>query len=291
MLGLLPKRSAMRCSPLRPTRSIFPGEVPIAMNDILCTSDLTPTSVTALRFALREADHFSSSVTLLHVISKGGEAERSDATKKLAQQIKGADGTERVNVRLVEGKFMERIAEESTQGHGLTVVGTHGPKGLRQNLFGADILKLVRSLNTPSLVVQEGSDPNVNMDRIVLPVAGHSDIEKLLGMVCDLAKRHASEVHVYQLMRPNESPSDELLANKLHMLNRLQEEGLRYVEANEPSTTFSVGFAGPTVEYASRIGAGCIAIKAHASDEYRYIADAEKERILVNEALIPVLCA
>lgn len=261
------------------------------MKDILCTSDLTPTASTALRFALREADHFGSSVTLLHVLTKSGEEERASISDRLIRQIAEANGTERVNVRLVEGKFMERIAEESAHGHGLTVLGTHGPRGWRQNLFGADILKLVRSLATPSLVVQEASDPNKVMDRIVLPVAGHADIDKLLTMVCELAKRHASEVHVYQLMRPNESPSDELLANKLHMLNRLQDEGLRHVEANVPSTTFSVGFAGPTIDYATRIGAGCIAIMAHASDEYRYIADAEKERILVNESFIPVLCA
>jgi len=30
---------------------------------------------------------------------------------------------------------------------------------------------------------------------------------------------------------------------------------------------------------------------AKASDEFRYIADAEKERILANEARIPVICA
>jgi hypothetical protein len=54
---------------------------------------------------------------------------------------------------------------------------------------------------------------------------------------------------------------------------------------------FSVGFAEPTIRYAQRIDAGCIAIMAHASDELRYLADAEKERMLTNEPGIPVLSA
>ena len=125
----------------------------------------------------------------------------------------------------------------------------------------------------------------------MLPVAGHADIDRLLSTVCFLARTYAAEVHVYQLMRPNESPSDMLLANKSTMLERLRQEGVQHVEVNDPSKMFSIGFAEPTIQYADRIGANCIAIMGKASDEYRYMADAEKERILANEAHIPVLCA
>jgi hypothetical protein len=121
-------------------------------------------------------------------------------------------------------------------------------------------------------------------------VAAHSDIGRLLDVVVALATVFAADVHVYQLVRPGESPSDELLANKLRMLERLQKENLRYEEVNEPSTTFSIGFAEATIKYAERVGAGAIAIMSHASEEYRYIADAEKERILTNAPRIPVLC-
>jgi hypothetical protein len=172
----------------------------------------------------------------------------------------------------------------------MMVLGTHGPRGLRQNLFGTDILKLVRMVHVPSLVVQEQSPREDRLDRLVMPVAGHHDLSGLLDAVCLLARLHATEVHVYQLMRPGEQPSDQLLDNKRSMLYRLEEEGIRHVEANEPSTMYSVGFAKQTVDYAQRIKADCIAIMARASDEYRYIADAEKEHILTNAAYIPVLC-
>jgi nucleotide-binding universal stress UspA family protein len=261
------------------------------MKDILCTTDFTAASDTAMFHALRIADRAGSHVTLLHVVDKGGEKAKEEALARMAEQINGAGAQGRVTPLVLEGHFMERIAEESARDHQMVVLGTHGPRGLRQNLFGADILKLVRLLAIPAFVVQEKSPRTELLERIVMPVAAHSNMGKMLDMVCTLARLCAAEVLVYQLMRPNEEPSEDLLANKRDMLYRLQEENLRHQEVNEPSTIFSVSFAEPTIRFAERINAGCIAIMAHASDEYRYIADAEKERMLTNEACIPVLCA
>ncbi|HMC97246.1 MAG TPA: universal stress protein [Flavobacteriales bacterium] len=263
------------------------------MKDILCTTDLSPVSDNALRHALALAERLGSKVTLLHVL---GRKERTperqvEVEEAMDRQASTTHGAERIARLVLEGEFIERIAQESAKDHAFMVVGTHGPHGLRQNLFGADILKLVRRSAVPTLVVQENSTVPGALDRIVLPVAGHASITKLLDGVCLLAHAYSAEVHVFQLMRPNERPSDELLANKLLMLQRLKAENIRHVEANEPFVEFSVGFAGPTITYASRIGAGAIAIMAHASDEYRYIADAEKERLLTNDAFVPVLCA
>ena len=257
--------------------------------DILCTTDLSSAADTALAHALRLAERADAKVTLLHIRTKG--EEDVEAVAAMEHQVARLGGGERVRTLLLTGNYMDQIARESANGHALVVVGTHGPRGLRQSLFGADILKLVRKLEVPALVVQEQSALQDGMSKIVMPVASHANIDDLMDMVCGLAKLHAAEVHVYQLVRPNEEPSDELLDNKRRMLYRLQDEGIRYQEVNEPSTLFSVGFAEPTIRYAQRVGASCIAIMSHASDEYRYIADAEKERMLTNDAHIPVLCA
>jgi nucleotide-binding universal stress UspA family protein len=265
----------------------------MASTDILCTTDLTAASDRALGYALRVAERADAQVTLFHVAGAGEHDApgRLRAVAAMEDQVKRANGGSRVRTLLVEGNFMERIAEESAKGHQLAVLGTHGPRGIRQKLFGADILKLVRKLAIPALVVQEESSDTNLMDRIVVPVAAHSDLPRLMNIVCHLARLCAAEVHVYQLMRPHEEPSEDLLNNKRDMLLRLRDEGIRHLEVNEPSTIFSVGFAEPTIRYAQRVGAGCIAMMAHPSDEYRYIADAEKERLLTNDAHIPVLCA
>lgn len=264
----------------------------MATTDLLCTHDLTAASDAALTKALALAGRMGCRITVLHVTKPGMDEEAiGSVQQQLHERIEQLGGHGSVDLLLSEGHFMDRIAEQSGKGYALAVIGTHGPHGIRQNLFGADILKLVRSMAVPTLVVQEGYDAQDRMTRIVLPVASHHDIDHLLDAVCALALLHNSEVHVFQLMRPNEQASDALLKNKLHMLERLQREGIRHVEANEPSTSYSIGFAGPTADYAKRIAAGCIAIMSHASDEYRHIADAEKERALTNEGLIPVLCA
>lgn len=258
------------------------------MKDLLCTTDLTPASNAALRQALALADRMGARVTLLHVLGK--TEQRAQVQAAMEHQVESVGGTG-VRIVLLEGDFKDVIVEQSGKDHGLLVMGTHGPHGLRQSLFGADILKLVRRSHVPSFVVQAASKLDDGLSKIVLPVAGHSDITKLLDIVCAVAKANGAEVHVFQLMRPGEQPSDELLRNKLAMLERLEEEGIPHVEANVPQAGFSVGFSGSTVQYATSIGAGCIAIMAHASEEYRYIADAEKERLLANEAFVPVLCA
>lgn len=261
------------------------------MKDILCTTDFTPAADTALFHALCLADRAATGVTLLHVVDKGDEKARNEALARMEEQITQANGQGRVKPLVLEGHFMDRIAEESARDHLLVVLGTHGPRGIRQSLFGADILKLVRKLAVPAFVVQAESPRRESLDRIVMPVAAHKTVGRLIDMVCLMARLCAAEVQVFQLMRPNEEPSDDLLANKRDMLYRLQDEKLRHLEVNEPSTIFSVSFAEPTIRYAERVEAGCIAIMAHASDEYRYIADAEKERMLTNDAHIPVLCA
>jgi nucleotide-binding universal stress UspA family protein len=261
-------------------------------HDLLCATDLTLAADQAVRSAVVIAERIGKQVTLLHVLNKEERSEEGQEAvmeAMRAQALKGG-GNDRITYKLLDGDFMKRIAEETHQGHSLLVLGTHGPRGLRQTLFGADILKLVRHSAIPSLVVQEGTRTEGLLKHIVLPVAAHKDIERLLELVCVLAKAFASDVHVFQLQRPNEDPSEELLANKLKMLNYLEARGVPYHEVNEPSTSFSIGFAGSTIAYAQRIGSGCIAMMAKASDEYRYIADAEKERLLVNDALIPILC-
>lgn len=262
------------------------------MADLLCTTDLTPASDNALRHALAMGDRLGARISVLHCMGRGarGADAKAQARAAIEHQLEAA-GAAGVRILLPEGDFMTEIGEESKRGHQLLIMGTHGPKGLRQTLFGADILKLVRRSAVPCFVVQAESPIDQELSRIVLPVAGHRDIDRLLDAVCLLAKAWAAEVHIFQLMRPGEAPSDDLLRNKVRMMERFEQEGIRHHEANEPSSSFSVGFAPATIGYAQRIGAGVIAIMAHASDEYRYIADAEKERILANEARIPVLCA
>lgn len=259
--------------------------------DILCPTDLTPAADAALAHAAHIAARSGASITLLHVLDKHERKDGgADAGTQLDRAARGIDPAVKVTEVLRDGDVLKQIIAEADKGHGLMVAGTHGAHGLRRSLLGTDILKLVRHVAIPTLVVQEAAAP-ADIARVVMPVSGHADIRSLLDAVSLLAGLYAAEVHIHQVMRPGEQPSERLLANKALTEQRLATDGIRYVDATEPSEVFSAGFAEQTIRYAERIGAGCIAIMAKASDEYRWIADAEKERLLMNGPRIPVLCA
>lgn len=262
------------------------------MKDILCPTDLSDTALKGVQYADMLAAGLNSSVSLLHVINKAdsqGEA-RIAAKTKMDHQVSHVQQAP-ITCHFRDGEFMEEITRESTDGHAMMVCATHGSRGLRQSLFGTDILKLVRRVEIPSLVVQAHSKLPNSLSTIVMPVASHKGIDHLLNAVSMLATAFGSEVHIYQLNRPGEHPSEELLTNKKHMGEYLTKVGVKHQFVEESETSFSVGFAAQTIAYSDRIGAGCIAIMSIASDEYRYIADAEKERMMSNEPGIPVLCA
>ncbi|MBL7962449.1 MAG: universal stress protein [Flavobacteriales bacterium] len=258
------------------------------MNDLLCPVDLSGAALVAADLASDLARRTGGEVTLLHVTDRKEESE--DAAAALEAFRSRTNGQAPMRTLLRNGDFLEEIGLESARGHALLVCGTHGARGLRQTLLGADILKLIRRSAVPSMVVQEHSTTAFGNGPLVMPVSGHANTAPLLDAVCMLARLGGNSVQVYQIMRPGESPSDQLLENKRKALYRLQEEGIRHEEVNEPMQGFSVGFAMQTIAHAARAGAACIAIMAHASDEYRWIADAEKERLLTNEPGIPVLC-
>ncbi|MBV6404399.1 MAG: universal stress protein [Flavobacteriales bacterium] len=262
------------------------------MRDLLCPVDMTELAGTALAHAVRLARASTASVTLLHVRDKHeregpvGDQVQAEMEALVKRQGDGAP----VRTLYRDGNFMKEIAAEAATGHAMMVAGTHGPRGLRQNLLGADILKLVRHVRLPSWVMQVHSAAR-RVERLVVPVSGHERIDGLLDAITGLARLDDTEVHVYQVMRPNEGASERLQANKQRMLRHLVQTGIRTVEVNEPSTVFSVGFAEQTLRYAERVDAHGLAFIVDASDEYRYIADAEKERLIANKYDIPVLCA
>lgn len=260
------------------------------MKRILCPTDLSSTGDHAIDTAASIASRAGTPLDILHVVHNS--AARDEAATDLAQiaamlRAKGIDCEGQVR----EGDIFHAIPEAiAAADHDLMVLGTHGLRNLKQKLLGADVLKLARKVKVPSVIVQERASAN-SFERIVMPVAGHKDVKGLLDAVCTIAKIHGSEVHVFQAMRPMDRPSEQLLKNKRDMLYRLQEEGIKHIEANVPPETFSVGYAQHIIGYAKNVGAGLIAVIADASPDMTHLADAEKERMLFNDAHIPVLCA
>ena len=65
--------------------------------------------------------------------------------------------------------------------------------------------------------------------------------------------------------------------------------GVKVEDVSEPSTVVSFGFAKQTLLYAENNNFDLIAIMAHASSEHSYFANADKEKMLMNEKGIAIL--
>ena len=261
--------------------------------NILCPTDLTLAADVALTYAGSIAKHASGNITLFHALSKkDAKGNGVDMRKTHADNL---DHMAKQGVKVTEvqreGAYLKEITTEAGNGKAMMVVGTHGVQGLRQEMLGSDMLKLVRQVPVPTLVVQLYASRKVDMQRIVMPVAGHDDITPLLDAVCLLAKAFGSEVDVYQQLVEGDATSNALLRNKLKMIERLGKEGIKHHEVNEAVGKFYEGFAVRTIRHAHKVGAGCIAIMAKASGEHKKIADKEKQEMLTNAKGIPVLCA
>lgn len=263
------------------------------MMKILCPTDLTLATDIALSHAGNIALRGNGEVTLFHVLTK--EEVKSKVIGNPGPHVKTLEqlSTLGVTVNRVdrEGSPLKEIVAEASNGHSLMVAGTHGVRGLRQVWLGSDMLKLVRQVPIPTLVVQMYTPRMEHVGRILMPVAGHADITPLLDAVCLLAKITGAGVDVYQQIQDGSNTSNTLLANKMKMLERLAQEGINHEEVHEPVEKFYEGFAVRTIRYAHKMGASCIAIMAQSSGEHKKIADQEKQDLLVNAKGIPILCA
>lgn len=258
---------------------------------ILVPYDFTEASDKAKEQAAKLDERCAIHIDLLHVIDSAKEEEKAMTTlrEQSAQLVRKSVSS---SVIVQKGAVLETINEVAANGlYHLMVIGTHGPKGLRQSLLGADILKLLKESPCPSIVVQKTSQPIEAFKRILLPVGSHEDYESLAEDVNFLAQISGAEVIIYTINRPGEEPAEELLANKEHTIRLFRAHDVPFREVMEDTSVFSFGFAKQTLLYAEKNDVDLIAIMPNVSAEHSYFANADKERVLVNEKGIAILCS
>ncbi len=170
------------------------------------------------------------------------------------------------------------------------VIGTHGIQGFKQKLLGADMLKIIRKVNIPVLVIQENCLCR-NFNPIVFPVGGHDGFMALVDSAAMIAGLFGSEVHIYSISRKGDEGSKKLKENTAQAIKYFNDKKIPTQRIEEEATVFSVGYAKQTLQYAKKVDAGLISIMSVKTEEYYYFAQADKESLINNEFNIPVLCA
>lgn len=252
--------------------------------------DLTPICSKAVEIGGMIANKVGAELVLIHVCEFGDDTDLiGTQLENLKQWV-----AESVNVsyHIGSGDFLSVIPSiVADLEFDLVVVPTHGKVGIMQNLFGAKILKLVKSLPAPSLVVQEGTKVADNgFQKLLFPVGPHVDFDIKIKQTAQFAKIFDSTVIIYTVRNDVRGLSEELRKNITASKNYFTEHKVKFQEVGEEPTGYSVGYAKYILNYAKNNGVSAICIMAKVSDASEYIGNTDKENTLLNDAGIPVLC-
>ena len=259
---------------------------------IVVPTDLTEAANQAIRQATVIARKAKVKLVLLHILDDKSQSaiEIEQNLNLQANNIKKKTGLD-CEIILKEGSVFDAIPNAARENNwDLMVIGTHGIKGIRQMLIGADILKLVAKVTIPVLVVQEKVTLVEDFKRIILPVSSHELFLPAIEALLFFTGLYNTEVHLYSIHKAGFEWPKQLLLNVDETIKLFEAKGIQFKRIQEDQNSYSMGYAKQTLKYAASVHADCICIMSVPSKEYYYFAQSDKETLLLNEFNIPVLC-
>lgn len=158
------------------------GEGMVAIRDVLCLTDLSPLSDNALAHARFLAERFQAELTVYHAVEtfegaypdvtfgvghELAEAAQEQAIERLARDTQGV--ATRCSFKVEQARSAHDAIVEMVRGRrpDLTVMATHGRRGLRHLLLGSVTEEVVQQAHTPVLCLRAGAPRPYR--RIVVP--------------------------------------------------------------------------------------------------------------------------
>ncbi len=269
------------------------------MSKILVPTDFSPAAENAFELACQISSVGNQKIELLHI--KGGSTD-----KLLKEKNKSFDQLEeyldelcksamdqhavKANFRIEEGNILTAIPTVASEPEiVLVVMGTHGTRGIRQKLFGADALKIAERSPAPVLTVPDVMNAKSGVRRIIFPHGGHENFENKVNAVAMLAGHFNADVHFYSINRPAAEISKSIHKNIDKAEEFFNQEGIPTERVREDMTQFSVGFANQTIKYAEKAGADMIAVMANDSGNLSFISSVDRENLINNDKGISIL--
>jgi nucleotide-binding universal stress UspA family protein len=262
------------------------------MKPIAVLMDFTPMCHKAMEYASFIADSTSAELILVHVHSSTDEAGIDDLNSQADQYLGMVPKNVRTSKHLAAGPFYNQIPKIINELNvDLMVVPTHGKKGIMQNLFGSNILKLVKAIKAPALVVQEDSrSSDASFREILLSLEGHPEFVDKSTQAAGLAKAFGSKVILYSVKTDVRGMSEEELENMTLARELLEALDIPFSEVRDKPKIFSAGYAKHILNYANEHDVSVLTILAVQLEDTMSISNSDNESILLNEMNLPVLC-
>lgn len=260
------------------------------MKHLLVPVDFSEVTPTVSDVAANLARFMQGQITFLHVKHLKSSPDVDQQLQQLAAVVSEKSGIT-CGSRIREGSIFTEVRAEASSGkYDFAVVGSHGFKGIREVMFGADILKLIKLIPIPAITVLKGYVlPNDGFRKIVVPVASHKTFHLIIEAVIEIAKIFDSEIHLYAVRKPDIEWSNQLISNIANAKTAFKNAEINCVFVSEQQTSYSLGYSKQTLSYATASNTNLIAMMAVPAKEHFYFADSDKEQIITNKSLIPVI--
>ncbi len=246
--------------------------------------DFTPVTHKAVEFALFLGRKVSTEIRLLHIAK-----DRASAQQKVKQleEVKNNLDTPpglTISTHVSVGNIFVDIGKISTELKAqLIIMGTHGLKGT-QYIFGGNAMKILKSVNTPFLIVQEDTKIQ-EIDNIVVPIDLTKESMQIVSIAADMSNILKAKVNVI-----TEEQSDEMLKirikNRLHIVSGQYDE--RGINANIEYVAQKGAYDVKIIEYSKKNNIGLIALAYHSESLFPQF-DNFAQKLITNKLSLPVL--
>ena len=263
---------------------------------ILVPTDFSAAAANAVEHAIGIAKRSGDEVRLIHIVDSNTRTRLKKEGKSLddlqAQLKKEEDRIASEGVKagshLREGSIFDTIGEVAREiSARLMVMGTHGVVGM-QHITGAWAVKVMTSSPVPTVVVQKKSPGSGGYRNIVFPIGPEKETKQKAIHTISLAKYFGSDVHLFATHESDEFINNALKNNIAWAENTLKRNGIDY------ETTFSEkgNYIKQLIKFSAQVNADMIVILTESSEikVSDFILGADNEKIINNDAQIPVLC-
>lgn len=253
--------------------------------------DFTGVSQLALEHTAIIARQSVCLVTLLHIADESKRKEE----KELKTQIRNfashlEDEGISFAIQIDYGNFFDVIAESiNALNCDLIVIGTHGIKGINQNFVSSNIVKLIRLISTPAIIIQGHSQtPQEGYLNILIPMlqmAEHKTLENPIELFASLFKSNLHLLGFYT--KGNEEPFTKKINEQA---DRFKSMSFQTQVQMEETSVYISSYSKSIVQYANIEDIHVLVLVFHESWGMKNFDNVDMENILLNKLGKPVLC-
>lgn len=265
-------------------------------NVILIPTDFSEVCENAIKHGIALAQFLHYKVCILHVISKQSESshneenpgrETIDKNFRECKELYENKYSVKIDLLVKEGNFLKVINKVATEiKANLMVLGTHGKRGL-QHLYGSHALKVVLDSPCSVVVVQKHSFEN-GYQNIVLPISSDVEPSQSVEWVLLMSRLLNSKIHLFQSLETDHELNSRLRIITQQIIKIFDEKKIPYdIKTADASMDFSTQIISFAVAFKSDM---IMIMTMPGEDTPGFNFTAWNERLMFNEAQIPVMC-